>query len=601
MLSAIPTIKFRFIGTWGPCGACVEESSTTLSVQPRCQGRFDAADWDGDGLIDLVTGSFDGEVRWHRNQGTSTEPKFAADEPFGDIRSAYNAHPRWIDFNLDGRLDLLLGNNWGTFSLWLGEANQEGTELSNKPRMLRFTTGETINLRQLNGDDTTPEAVPLTAGTIDLISGGKNGRLFMLEGVGFEDHMKAFESVLDTHGDRWGSAIRDDPEVRQQAFGALAALRADCELELVDEAAKRNIMDRCQGWLQRYPTLLQRRRFDLDSEPHAPLLAAQFWVVLLEMNPESAEHRQRVAQWIGGASGYGALLVDLGILFIDNDTATAEHLDAMHRLLTAIPPTVWDVETITVNGWLGPAAKTHKVQSRSGVNIFDLPLGRPEDSFAADSPRPGVTDVYMICLAHEIAHNMLDTVGRQLRPDLYERKFAGLARGAGPLVVYRSPKSAGIDLSTTQKKFKESGVWNGEDSTWRQAWLDYFKGKVEYDRAYARGNIQFFLDAPQEAFATLANQYFADSELMLEFCKTRWDAGARNNINQFLLIAEYLSEAKDQVPTYTMRPGGGLRIRSASLKRDMKGRIDRIAFDRVIASFEYDQEDLVRDFQLERE
>ena len=576
-----------------------QEDAITIDVQPRCQGRFDAADWDGDGRIDLVTGSFDGQVRWHRNMGTVSQPQFAPDEPLGDIRSAYNAHPRWVDFNLDGQLDLLLGNNWGTFSLWLGEAVDEGVSLRGTPQMLKSVSGATINLRQLNGDDTTPEAVPLTAGTIDLISGGKNGRLFMLEGVGFRDHLQAFSELLERYRESLGSTLRDDPEVRKRAFGALAALQSDCETGLVDDESKQLIFDQCSTWCKNYPDLLRRRHFDLDVEPHVPMLAAQLWVVLLELNPESTEHRKRVADLIGGDPGYRTLLVDLGVLFIDNNTATGAHLDAMYQLLKAMPSAVWDVETITVKGWLGPVAKTHKLQARTGVNIFDLPLGKSEDSFASDSPRPGVTDVYMICLAHEIAHNMLDTVGRKARPELYERKFAALHRGAGPLVVYRSPKSAGIDLAATKKNFHDAGVWNGDDNTWRQSWLDYFKGKIEFDRAYSRGNIQFFLDAPQEAFATLANQYFADSDLMLKFCKARWDAGFQNNINQFLLIAEYLSENGDQVPTYVMKPGGKLSVGTASLRRDAKGRIDRFATDTAIATFRYDDEDLVSDLQFQ--
>ena len=101
-------------------------------------------------------------------------------------------------------------------------------------------------------------------------------------------------------------------------------------------------------------------------------------------------------------------------------------------------------------------------------------------------------------------------------------------------------------MEATKVNFRRIGAWDGQKETWRDAWIGYFAWKQEFDRAYSRGNIQFFLDSPQEAFATLANQYYADSGLMLEFCKNRWDAGNHTNVNQFLLIAEYLSEGKDQ-------------------------------------------------------
>ena len=38
------------------------------------------ADWDGDGLNDLVVGMGDGKVVWFRNQGTATEPRLAAEQ-----------------------------------------------------------------------------------------------------------------------------------------------------------------------------------------------------------------------------------------------------------------------------------------------------------------------------------------------------------------------------------------------------------------------------------------------------------------------------------------------------------------------------------------
>jgi len=328
------------------------------------------------------------------------------------------------------------------------------------------------------------------------------------------------------------------------------------------------------------------------------MLAAQYWVVLLESLSDSAAGRQRIADALDFQGGYRQLLVEFGVLFVDNNTATAQHLDAMQRLMSAIPRQAWEVDIITVAGWLGAASRTHRIRSRTGINIFDLPLGRRENSFAGDAPRPGVTDVYMICLAHELAHNMLDTVGRRTRPELFERKFAGLAQAAGPHVVFRTPKARGIDMAATQQTFRQNGFWDGEKTTWQAAWSGYFKGKTRFDRAYTRGNIHFFLNSPQEAFATLANQYFADSQLMLEFCRGRWEDGHRSNVNQFVLICEYLSGGADRVPFYVLRPGGDLTVEQVELVRDSQQRIVQVRSERSVARFEYADEDLVSSFQL---
>ena len=573
------------------------QEGMTFSVQKDCQGRFDLADWDGDGLTDLVTGAFGGQVMWYRNQGQIGQPRFGQGQPLGDIRIAYNSHPRLLDFNVDGKLDLLLGVNWGTVSLYLGGEAGQSARLG-KSRMLQWSDGKTLNIRKQNGDDTTPEIVDLDGdGVLDLLSGGKDGRLFFMRGVGFSSRVERFQKTLAQHADHLGVTLRDNAAVRAEVFGTLAALQADLASGLIPAGAREQLFQQLAPLAQQYPDVLSRAKFDLESGPHLPLLAGQYWVVLLEALPPARENRERVAKALGFQAGYRRLLVDLGVILIDNNTATPQHLDAMHRLMTAMPSAVWDVEVITVAGWLGSALKTQKIRSRSGINIFALPLGRTENSFAADSPRPGVTDVYLICLAHELAHNMLDTVGRKSRPELYERKFEGLAQAAGPQVVFRSPKSRGIDLAATKHNFQRMGAWDGDDASWQEAWKGYFKQQKRFDKSYTRGNVHFFLNAPQEAFATLANQYFADSQLMLEFCKSRWDAGHPSNVNQFLLIADYLSEGNDQVSFYVLRPGGDLTVVPVQLARDAQGRIVKVTSPGGTAQFDYQEGSLVTGFR----
>jgi hypothetical protein len=574
------------------------ETGLDFQVQENCQGRFDVADWDGDGRMDLVTGSFGGKLVWYRNQGQAGMPQFGPGEPFFDITLAYNSHPRILDFNQDGRLDMLLGVNWGTVSLYSNTGTGKKPSLG-KSRLFQWPDGTNLNIRNENGDDTTPELADLDGdGVLDLLSGGKNGQLFFMRGVGFSSRVESFQKLLAEHSKNLGQVLRDDAAVRRQVFGSLAAIQADLAAELIPRSSREQLFKKLAPLAKQYPDVLRRSRFDLESGPHVPILAGQYWVVLLESLPDSILNRRRVADVLDFQAGYRRLLIDLGVLFIDNNTATPEHLAAMHQLMMAMPRGTWDVEMITAAGWLGPAIKTQKIRARSGINIFDLPLGHPENSFAADAPRPGVTDVYLICLAHELAHNMLDTVGRRTRPELYERKFEGLAQAAGSEVVYRSPKSRGIDFAATRKNFQSIGAWDGDDASWNAAWLRYFKGQEDFDRAYTRGNIQFFLNAPQEAFATLANQYFADSQLMLDFCKVRWDAGHRSNINQFLLITDYLSEGTNKVRFYVLRPGGDLKVAPVRLARDRAGRITRVQSQDSTATFDYQDGSLVTGFRL---
>ena len=575
------------------------EKALSFTVQKACQGRFDIADWNDDGLPDLVTGSFHGKLVWYPNQGKKGMPNFGVSQPFHDINRAYNAHPRILDFNRDGQLDLLLGANWGSVLLFLNQGTK-GKPLLNKPQPLLWAAdSKGLNIRSLNNDDTTPELADFDGDQVlDLVSGGKNGEIFMMPGVSYRTHLAELRQLLINHRDDFDIALQQKPALRKQAFSLVNSLRADIAGNLVPASFRQDLFEQLASLAKEHPNYLQRQHFDLEKSPSLPLLAAQFWVVLFESRPDSPSHRQAVARTLAFTGGYEQLLVNFGLLFIDNNRATPAQLTAMHSLLQSIPPATWDVETITVADWLGPAIKSQRIHSRSGINIFGLPLGRQENSFAGDSPRRGVTDVYLICLAHELAHNMLDTVGKRTRPKLHERKFENLDQAAGPDVVYQRPRSRGIDWPATKNKFQTRGAWDGNEKTWQTAWKAYFDGKPQFNRAYLRGNVRFFLDSPQEAFATLANQYFTDSQLMLEFSKTRWDAGYRSNVNQFLLIADYLSLETNRVTFHTIQPGGRFTNVPVQLTRDQSGRITELQSPATIARFTYQDGNLVTGFKL---
>ena len=56
------------------------------SIQGPCEAKWGyttqtVADWDGDGLPDLILNSILGKVVWHKNTGTRQKPKLAAGQP----------------------------------------------------------------------------------------------------------------------------------------------------------------------------------------------------------------------------------------------------------------------------------------------------------------------------------------------------------------------------------------------------------------------------------------------------------------------------------------------------------------------------------------
>ena len=83
-----------------------------------------AADWDGDGLLDLIVGCGDGSVQLYRNVGTAKEPKLAAaqtlippatieydtDKMSTEPTRGVRAKVCVVDYNGDGLPDLLVGD-----------------------------------------------------------------------------------------------------------------------------------------------------------------------------------------------------------------------------------------------------------------------------------------------------------------------------------------------------------------------------------------------------------------------------------------------------------------------------------------------------------
>jgi len=100
----------------------IEAAGQVLEVDHNDAGPT-TADWDGDGLWDLVVGGGVGTVKFFRNEGTRQAPKFAAgvellkgsghggvahgEEP---KQPASRCKPHVCDWNGDGTLDLLVGD-----------------------------------------------------------------------------------------------------------------------------------------------------------------------------------------------------------------------------------------------------------------------------------------------------------------------------------------------------------------------------------------------------------------------------------------------------------------------------------------------------------
>jgi hypothetical protein len=100
------------------------------------------ADWDGDGKLDLIVGAEDGSVVWYRNVGNATDPKlegartligkspigWGGDDNRRESDWGLRVKPCVVDWNGDGRFDILLGDRCGGFRAKPSQTEQEKQE-----------------------------------------------------------------------------------------------------------------------------------------------------------------------------------------------------------------------------------------------------------------------------------------------------------------------------------------------------------------------------------------------------------------------------------------------------------------------------------------
>jgi hypothetical protein len=90
---------------------------------------FSVADWNGDGLLDLLVGEFNGFVGWLRNTGTASSPRFAETAWISDA-DRIHSYPHWPypvvhDLNGDGVADLTYGINWGHLNFFVNHGSAQ--------------------------------------------------------------------------------------------------------------------------------------------------------------------------------------------------------------------------------------------------------------------------------------------------------------------------------------------------------------------------------------------------------------------------------------------------------------------------------------------
>ncbi len=601
-----------------------------LLLPKGCGGRMDARDADGDGDIDLVAGAFTGPIVYFQNVGTTKRPLFTEGVPLHIGKSehsySYNVHPTLFDLNQDGHVDVAYGMNWGTIGLLMSNPDPAACSMAkaNAPCISAevtpvLSTGKPIDLRAIAGDDATPTFGDLDGdGTLDMVSGGRNGKLFFLRGVPVTQLLDRMTAIMREHSQDLGTALQQNEALRTELIGLHHGIYRLCQGFLSTPASRQTIRDWYIKHIADHARWLKHGSHDVKIEPYVPSLAYQTWAMLMLLHngdPDATDHRKFVAETIGFQGRLQDILVEFGTLIIENGRATPNQLNTLHSYLSQIPtPLLGDrsvpaiTEVITIGEYLGPRLE---VLNAGGVNIFANESGKlksSENPFPKDF-LPRDNDYFGVVLAHELNHRV-DATRFAAVPKYNQKYWDHMQKIAGPNVKFQSPSGIGVDWDATKKRFAAQKLWDGDEKNWNKAWADYWltgPGKSQTlnvcrnETTYTppRFGIPFFLETRQESIASLANQYFTDSEHMLQFALDRLKRGAPGCLDEWLLMADVYS--MDRPITYLYRHQNGnvqLDRIEAKLTRNPQGHITSITIGNRTYEFELDAKGLVENVKM---
>jgi hypothetical protein len=194
-----------------------------------------AADWDGDGRLDLIVGAEDGSVVWYRNLGPIREPRLAEartlieKSPLGWGDDTRRTEGDWglrvkicaVDANGDGRLDLLVGDRCGGFQAKPRQDDREKDEehVANDklPELMRKWAATMHDYRKLldTPEPATAEESQARAHRLDSLR--KTLRRFKDEIAMVQDIQSHYRPQWQSHGFVWLFARKPGPRPNSES------------------------------------------------------------------------------------------------------------------------------------------------------------------------------------------------------------------------------------------------------------------------------------------------------------------------------------------------------------------------------------------------
>lgn len=555
-------------------GAPITDSNGNIF---KCPSRhFVTVDWNRDGVPDLVCGLSDGLYVY---LGRSDTPGGLAFTPGHQpaYKRSYNIAPGVGDLNNDGLQDLLHGINWGTLHTWINSEKKPvitdneyiELELQNQPtdKFMRNLNGAHPTVADFDGD-----------GTPDIILGGNSGReLAGAIGVStdsWKDNLTLIEKELyQGHEHDLGKVLEADNRKGLNRYRELMTGWIRWAVSRRTPAERRAAYDILKAHVKKYP-FLQRGKLneawvrsekgkvlDYGNMHHVPGIFTMNWVVLDQLQPDSAAHRRDVADALGMKPGPDRdVYLTTGMPLADNNRCSAGQLYAIRDMLRHHANILFPDDHISIAQNFDDGREAMCYIFNSNKNTFGMEVGNniaemhgdmvklTEECFGKKGAANG--DYFTFVLAHEVCHSLDAYVRGRANKDLTRRWgdqnfYAATNGGLCDDIV--SNETGWWDLKLTQERFRERGYWDGKNENWATAWQEYWKKSPYRNKVFMRGDIDWFLGSQQETFATQANHHWARSEARLIGAILRYLQGYKSNINEVVFFLDVLSAGQNKL------------------------------------------------------
>ncbi len=205
----------------------IQANGADISVYGTgCQGAApEVVDWNGDGKKDLLVGDAAGYVHLFLNEGTDADPVLGAGSYIQVAGTDYKADARAVpcinDWNEDGRKDLLVGRGDGEISVLINSNTDDDPVFTVDGRVYAGVQPIDGGLR------ITPRIFDWNCdGYKDIVAGEGYGRIMFYENIGTNEdpQFEANEVYLDAGGFPIDLVLRSRPEIVDWTNDGLADL-----------------------------------------------------------------------------------------------------------------------------------------------------------------------------------------------------------------------------------------------------------------------------------------------------------------------------------------------------------------------------------------